>query len=87
MMIKKTAISLIKIYRFCLSPFLGNRCRFYPNCSLYAEIAIERHGICCGVWLTIRRLLKCHPWYKGSEYDPVPEVIKDPAVTTGVWFL
>jgi uncharacterized protein len=75
MIIKKIVISLIKIYRFFISPFLGNRCRFYPSCSLYAEIAIGRHGIFYGVWLTIKRLLKCHPWYKGDEYDPVPERI------------
>jgi len=72
---KKTVIILIKLYRNFISPFLGNNCRFYPNCSLYAQIAIERHGVCYGLWLSFKRLLKCHPWYKDG-YDPVPEVTK-----------
>ncbi len=72
-MLKKIALTLINLYRFFLSPFLGGQCRFYPSCSLYAEIAIERFGVFLGAWLTLKRLLKCHPWYKGEGYDPVPE--------------
>lgn len=72
-MVKKAAILLIKGYRVFISPFFVARCRFYPTCSLYAQIAIERHGFFCGAWLTIKRLLRCHPWYKGDGYDPVPE--------------
>lgn len=73
-MSKKIAILVLKAYRLFLSPFLGNRCRFYPNCSLYAQIAIERYGVFFGAWLVIKRLLKCHPWHQGEEYDPVPEI-------------
>jgi len=72
-MMKKIAIFFIKAYRFFISPFLGDRCRFYPSCSLYAEIAFERYGFFYGLWLTFKRLLRCHPWYKGEGYDPVPE--------------
>lgn len=74
-MIKKIALLFIGVYRLFISPFLRNRCRFYPSCSLYAEIAIERHGFFYGAWLTFRRLLRCHPWYKGDSYDPVPEAV------------
>jgi putative membrane protein insertion efficiency factor len=74
-MIKKSALLLIKIYKLFISPFLGDRCRFYPSCSLYAELSIKRHGIFCGCWLILRRLLKCHPWHRGESYDPVPEAV------------
>lgn len=72
---KKSIILFIKLYRSLISPFLGNHCRFYPSCSLYTQIAIERYGVLRGLWLSLKRLLKCHPWYKDG-YDPVPEVIK-----------
>ena len=72
-MIRKIAILLIKIYQVLLSPFLGYRCRFYPSCSLYGQIAIEKHGVLKGGWLLTKRILKCHPWYRGKNYDPVPE--------------
>lgn len=72
-MIKKSMLLLLKIYRRFISPFLGDCCRFYPNCSLYAEIALEKYGTLQGSWLVFKRLLKCHPWYGGDGYDPVPE--------------
>jgi len=72
-MIKKTIILLIKIYQRLVSPFFGYRCRFYPNCSLYAQIAVERYGVFYGGWLAFKRILKCHPLYRGESYDPVPE--------------
>jgi len=65
-------ISLIKTYRFLLSPWLGYHCRFHPTCSSYAETAIERFGAWRGAYLATRRLLKCHPWHEGG-IDPVPE--------------
>jgi uncharacterized protein len=74
-MIKKLAILVIRGYQVFVSPILGGRCRFYPSCSLYAEIAIERYGLLYGAWLILKRLLKCHPWYKGEGYDPVPEIL------------
>jgi putative membrane protein insertion efficiency factor len=62
---------LIYFYRFFISPFLGNHCRFYPSCSEYAVTAIHRFGVTHGVFLSIKRLLRCHPWHEGG-IDPVP---------------
>ncbi len=63
---------LVLAYRYGLSPLLGPRCRFYPSCSAYALEAIEQHGALRGGWLSLRRLLRCHPWHPGG-YDAVPE--------------
>lgn len=60
----------IKFYQFLISPFIKPCCRFYPSCSEYALSAIEHHGVCKGLFLTCRRLLRCHPWAQGG-YDPV----------------
>jgi putative membrane protein insertion efficiency factor len=68
-------IALIKTYRLVLSPFLGQHCRFYPTCSCYGIEALEQHGALRGSWLTLRRLLRCHPWAEGG-YDPVPPPCK-----------
>lgn len=65
-------LAVIKAYRFLLSPWLGQHCRFYPTCSSYALTAIERFGALRGGWLTLLRLLRCHPWHAGGV-DPVPE--------------
>ena len=59
------AIKCIHGYRYLLSPWVGNQCRFYPSCSHYAEEAIEKHGFMKGGYLTFRRLIKCHPWHAG----------------------
>ncbi|SFN89988.1 hypothetical protein SAMN05660284_02472 [Formivibrio citricus] len=61
----------IKFYQWVISPMLGPRCRFVPTCSQYALEAVDRYGAWKGLWLTIRRLSRCHPW-GGSGYDPVP---------------
>ena len=58
-------------YRAAISPFLPPSCRFTPTCSQYALEALRKHGPIRGSWLTLRRLLRCHPW-GGSGYDPVP---------------
>jgi putative membrane protein insertion efficiency factor len=68
---RKVFVYLIRAYRYLVSPLLGNHCRFYPSCSSYAEEAIVRHGTMLGTWLTLRRLLRCHPWHEGG-CDPVP---------------
>ncbi len=62
----------ILAYRYLLSPVLGNRCRFYPSCSAYAQTAVERFGVLRGLFLATKRLLCCHPWHEGG-YNPVPE--------------
>ena len=67
---RRLAIGTIKFYRFALSPLLGKNCRFYPTCSCYAEEAFDRYGFFKGGYLTVRRLVKCHPFHPGG-YDPV----------------
>ena len=69
---RKILMWLIRGYQLAISPLLGPRCRFYPSCSCYTHTAIERYGVWRGVWLGLRRLLRCHPFTKGG-YDPVPE--------------
>ena len=64
-------IWLISIYQRLISPLVGPCCRFHPTCSEYAKEALERHGLMLGMWLTIKRLSKCHP-LGGSGFDPVP---------------
>ena len=65
-------IAFIKLYSWLLSPFLGNHCRFYPSCSQYGIEAIEKHGVLKGVFLTAKRLARCHPWHPGGV-DLVPD--------------
>jgi putative membrane protein insertion efficiency factor len=73
----RLAIALIKLYRYLISPYMGQHCRFTPTCSCYAIEALEQYGMVKGSWLSLRRLAKCHPWHKGG-YDPVPHCIHDP---------
>ncbi|MGM9709050.1 MAG: membrane protein insertion efficiency factor YidD [Prevotella sp.] len=61
----------ILFYQRCISPFTPPSCRFQPTCSEYARQALQKYGPFKGMWLAIRRLLRCHPW-GGSGYDPVP---------------
>lgn len=70
----------IRAYRYLLSPLLGPTCRFYPSCSRYAEEALHEHGALRGSYLTMRRLLRCHPWHEGG-YDPVPPSDHHPLTT------
>ncbi|MEI8209890.1 MAG: membrane protein insertion efficiency factor YidD [Methylococcales bacterium] len=65
-------IAIIKAYKFFISPLLGSNCRFYPSCSSYSLEALQRHGAIIGSYLTLRRLLKCHPFNEGG-IDPVPD--------------
>ncbi|HJQ11285.1 MAG TPA: membrane protein insertion efficiency factor YidD [Gemmatimonadaceae bacterium] len=64
-------ILLIRGYQVGISPLLPASCRYYPSCSAYAIEAFERHGTIRGLYLTISRLLRCHPFHAGG-YDPVP---------------
>lgn len=68
---KKTAIFLIRFYQQWISPLYRPCCRFMPTCSAYAIEAIQKYGLVKGGYLSIRRILKCHPFHKGG-YDPVP---------------
>jgi putative membrane protein insertion efficiency factor len=65
-------IAIIKFYKYFISPLLGSNCRFYPSCSSYSIEALQRYGAIIGSYLTLRRLLKCHPFHQGG-IDPVPE--------------
>lgn len=69
---RRFLIGFIKVYRYVLSPFVGQHCRFTPTCSEYATEAIELHGALKGGWLTLRRLSRCHPFHTGG-FDPVPD--------------
>ena len=64
-------IGLIRFYQVCISPYFPSSCRFTPTCSQYALEAFRKHGVLKGFYLTVRRLLRCHP-FGGSGYDPVP---------------
>lgn len=62
---------LLRGYKLVISPLLPSACRFYPTCSCYMHDAIAVHGAGRGIYLGVRRLLKCHPWHPGG-IDPVP---------------
>ncbi len=68
---------LVKLYRYTISPWLGNNCRYDPSCSAYALEALRRHGAFRGTWLAAKRIGRCHPW-GGSGFDPVPGKEEDP---------
>jgi len=70
-MIKQILIIIIKAYQYCISPLFGPSCRFYPTCSAYAILAIEKHGCIKGSFFAIKRILKCHPFHPGG-FDPIP---------------
>jgi len=65
------ALAPLRFYKRFLSPFLPPMCRFEPTCSIYMMQAIEKRGTLRGVWLGLRRLLRCHPFNPGG-WDPVP---------------
>ncbi len=64
-------IFLVRFYQICISPLKPATCRFTPTCSAYAIEALRKHGPIKGLYLTVKRILRCHPW-GGSGYDPVP---------------
>jgi putative membrane protein insertion efficiency factor len=68
---QKLLVGLVKGYRLLLSPWLGSSCRFEPTCSAYSLQALQQHGATRGSYLTLYRLVRCHPWCHGG-YDPVP---------------
>ncbi|MGG1678024.1 membrane protein insertion efficiency factor YidD [Neobacillus sp. NRS-1170] len=71
-MLKKAIIALIRFYQSVISPLKPPTCRFYPTCSHYGLEAVQRFGALKGGYLTIKRILKCHPFHPGG-IDPVPE--------------
>ena len=69
---KKFFLALIHVYQRFISPCTPPVCRFTPTCSAYAREAIEKYGAGKGSWLAFKRICRCHPFYKGDPYDPVP---------------
>jgi putative membrane protein insertion efficiency factor len=69
---KRLLLWLIRFYRSKISPLFPPRCRFTPTCSAYALEAIGKYGAGKGTVLTVKRLLRCNPFYKGDYFDPVP---------------
>ena len=67
---KFAVLSILKLYKAFLSPFLPSACRFEPTCSAYTAEAVEKHGAIKGIWLGVKRILRCQPFSKGG-YDPV----------------
>ena len=64
------SISTINLYKYLISPLLGNNCRYLPTCSEYTKESIIKYGVIKGFWLGLKRIAKCHPWGKGG-YDPI----------------
>lgn len=63
-------LTLVRIYKYLISPLLGTNCRFFPSCSEYFTQSVKTYGVCKGSLKGIQRILKCHPW-GGSGHDPV----------------
>lgn len=70
-MLRKPLMLLIRVYRLLVSPILPPSCRFHPSCSEYAHEALESHGVLAGIFLSAKRLSRCHP-YSAGGFDPVP---------------
>lgn len=69
---KRVLLAMISFYQHAISPYFPARCRFTPTCSAYAAQAIQKYGARKGAWLALKRILRCHPFYRGDSYDPVP---------------
>ncbi len=67
----KIFLALIRFYQKHISPSLGSHCRFMPTCSQYSYESIAKYGAFKGIFLSIKRIMKCHPFHAGG-YDPVP---------------
>lgn len=61
----------VRFYQLAISPMLPPSCRYVPTCSQYTIEALRKHGPVKGLWLAVKRILRCHPW-GGSGYDPLP---------------
>ena len=81
-MIRGLLMALVRAYRYLLSPWIGQHCRFHPSCSVYALQALEQHGALRGSYLTLARLGRCHPFHPGGE-DPVPPPVPVAKVSNG----
>ena len=64
-------IFIIKLYQIIISPFIGSNCRYMPSCSEYTIDSFKSFGLLKGLYLSLKRISKCHPW-GGQGYDPLP---------------
>ena len=71
----KILIKLIKLYKYLLSPLIGHSCRYLPTCSEYSIEALETYGFIKGTYISLKRILSCHPWGSGG-YDPLKKEMK-----------
>jgi len=76
-------LALIRGYQLLISPLFPPSCRYFPTCSDYARQAVSRHGPLKGVWLALRRILRCHPW-GGLGYAPVPDPVREKSTRAGI---
>lgn len=67
----RAVVAVLRFYKLAISPWLPAACRFYPTCSEYMSQAVARHGVRRGLWMGLKRLLRCHPFHEGG-FDPVP---------------
>jgi putative membrane protein insertion efficiency factor len=80
---RRAVVGLLRLYQRVVSPFYGPTCRFYPSCSQYALVAVERHGVVRGAGLAAWRLLRCNPWNAGGVDDVPPVRGQDEPGTPG----
>jgi hypothetical protein len=78
----RIALVALRFYKTYLSFLFAGNCRFQPTCSQYAYEAIERFGVVRGIWLGLKRLLRCHPLSRKFGYDPIPESWNEAALHT-----
>ena len=67
--VRRLLIGMVRFYQRAISPLLGSNCRFSPTCSQYAIEAIEKYGVIRGIWKSVKRIARCHPFSPGG-YDP-----------------
>ena len=65
-------VAVLRVYQAVISPMTGPSCRYYPSCSSYALLAVQRHGAIRGTWLAVKRVARCHPWTPGGVDDVPP---------------
>ena len=76
-LLARVGLMALRFYQAYLSVLFAGQCRFVPSCSQYSYEAVERFGLARGSWLTLKRLLRCHPFSGKFGYDPVPECCGD----------
>jgi uncharacterized protein len=81
---RRAVRGLVTVYRYTLSPLVGFHCRHLPTCSAYADEALDRFGLWAGGWMTLARLLRCHPWGT-SGLDVVPGALPPSAHWYAPW--